>query len=194
VAWNHNIHYHDVLLAAVPVRCERALDIGCGQGEFARLLTERAARVVGIDRSAEMVARAKELNADIPNADFREADFMEYPLEERSFDFVSALAVIHHVPLEPALEQLRSALRPGGVLAILGLYRVRTPVDLAITAVAVPVNRMYLLAHGRAEYPPPIVPASMSLTEIRRSVRRVLPGARIRRHLLWRYSLIWQRP
>jgi hypothetical protein len=26
--WNHNIHYHDVLLAAVPAACDRALDIG----------------------------------------------------------------------------------------------------------------------------------------------------------------------
>ncbi len=141
-----------------------------------------------------MVARAKELNADLPNAEFREADFMEYPLEERSLDFISALAVLHHVPLEPALERLRTALRLGGVLAILGLYRVRTPIDLVVTAMAVPVNRMYLLAHGHHEYPPPVAPASMSLADIRRSIRRVLPDAKVRRHLLWRYSLIWRLP
>ncbi|MGH2556683.1 MAG: class I SAM-dependent methyltransferase [Actinomycetota bacterium] len=45
-----------MLLGAVPNPCDRALDIGCGQGEFARLLAQRAARVEGIDLSAAMVA------------------------------------------------------------------------------------------------------------------------------------------
>ena len=192
--WNHNIHYHDVLLASVPGACDRALDIGCGQGEFVRRLAERVTKVEGMDRSAVMVARAKELNADLPNAEFYQADFMDSPLDDRAFDFVSALAVLHHMPFAPALEKAKAALRPGGVLAILGLYRVRTPVDLAVTAAAAPVNRCYLLAHGRCEYAPPIAAATMSLRQIRRWARDVLPGARVRRHLLWRYSLIWQRP
>src|ERR1035438_1423379 len=34
--WNHNIHYHDVVLRSVPPRCRRALDVGCGQGLLAR--------------------------------------------------------------------------------------------------------------------------------------------------------------
>jgi SAM-dependent methyltransferase len=108
--------------------------------------------------------------------------------------FISALAVLHHMPFAPALEKAKAALRPGGVLAILGLYRVRTPVDLAVTAAAAPVNRGYLLAHGCGEYAPPIAEATMTLRQIRRSARDVLPGASVRRHLLWRYSLIWQRP
>jgi hypothetical protein len=37
--WNHNSHYHDLLLAAVPPGCRRALDVGCGLGTFARKLT-----------------------------------------------------------------------------------------------------------------------------------------------------------
>jgi hypothetical protein len=30
--WNHNNHYHDLLLKAVPYGCQRALDVGCGLG------------------------------------------------------------------------------------------------------------------------------------------------------------------
>jgi hypothetical protein len=63
-----------------------------------------------------------------------------------------------------------------------------------VTVVAAPINRIHLVAHGRSEYSAPVAPAQMSLRQIRASVRRTLPGARLRRHLLWRYSVIWQRP
>src|SRR5688500_4071077 len=36
--WDHNRHYHPFLLRSLPARRERALEIGCGTGEFARLL------------------------------------------------------------------------------------------------------------------------------------------------------------
>jgi SAM-dependent methyltransferase len=192
--WNHNTHYHRILLAAVPPGCRRALDIGCGQGEFVRLLAQRVESVEGIDRSGDMIQRAKGLNRGLPNVEFHEGDFMEYPTEAGSFDFVSAIAVLHHMPFVPALEKARSAIRPGGVLAVLGLYRIRTPLDFLVTAVAAPINRIHLIAHGRSEYTAPVVPARMSLRQIRASVRGALPGARLRRHLLWRYSVVWQRP
>ena len=41
--------------------------------------------------------------------------------------------------------------------------------------------------HGRDEIYP-TVPA------VRRVCERVLPGARVRRHLLWRYSIVWRKP
>jgi hypothetical protein len=33
----------------------------------------------------------------------------------------------------------------------------------------------------------------LTLSQVRASGANVLPGARVRRHLLWRYSLIWQK-
>ena len=30
--WNHNIHYHRLILQAVPPGCQRVLDVGCGEG------------------------------------------------------------------------------------------------------------------------------------------------------------------
>jgi hypothetical protein len=34
----------------------------------------------------------------------------------------------------------------------------------------------------------------MKLEEIRRVADEVLPGAIVRRHLFWRYSLVWRKP
>jgi 2-polyprenyl-3-methyl-5-hydroxy-6-metoxy-1,4-benzoquinol methylase len=47
--WNHNSHYHDYLLRRIPTKIDRALDIGCGLGLFARKLAQRAEVVDAID-------------------------------------------------------------------------------------------------------------------------------------------------
>lgn len=39
--WNHNLHYHSVILNAVPDGTTRALDVGCGEGTLARQLETR---------------------------------------------------------------------------------------------------------------------------------------------------------
>lgn len=51
--WNHNNRYHNFLLARLPLHCESILDIGCGSGEFSRLLAKRCDRVVAIDLSPQ---------------------------------------------------------------------------------------------------------------------------------------------
>jgi ubiquinone/menaquinone biosynthesis C-methylase UbiE len=58
--WNHNQHYHSVLLRQVPVPCHQALEVGCGTGAFARLLAERAERVLAVGGSALAQARPVE--------------------------------------------------------------------------------------------------------------------------------------
>lgn len=49
--WDHNSHYHRYLLNQLPSTIARALDIGCGYGEFAAHLAQRAAQVDVIDVS-----------------------------------------------------------------------------------------------------------------------------------------------
>jgi hypothetical protein len=44
-------------------------------------------------------------------------------------------------------------------------------------------------------YQPPIVwPPPLTHAAMHRLAARVLPGARLRRHLYWRYSLVWAKP
>jgi SAM-dependent methyltransferase len=202
--WSHNTHYHAYLLRQFPNRCGAALDVGCGAGEFTRLLAERADHVVGVDLSPAMVAVARERAAGRANVELRVADVMEWDVPPASFDCIASIATLHHLALRPALRKLAMALRPGGTLAVLDLYRSETLGDVLASAAALPASAALRLihhglarptraareawsAHGRTDAYP-------TLAEVRRACEGVLPGARIRRHLLWRYSLVWTKP
>ncbi len=60
----------DQVLACLPdLRGRTVLDLGCGNGDQALLLAARGARVIGLDRSDELLAAARARG--IPNAEFR---------------------------------------------------------------------------------------------------------------------------
>jgi trans-aconitate methyltransferase len=191
--YNHNVHYADLLLRQVPAACRSALDVGCGDGGFARQLADRfSAAVTGIDQDRAMVERARRLAGDRVIR-FIAADFLHYTFDE-PFDCIAASTSLHHMPCEQALEKMAALLRPGGRLAVLGLFREASLTDRAVALVATPVNICYALRRGQVSSGAPIKPPDMSLSEIRETVAAVLPGARLRRLLLWRYLLTWQKP
>lgn len=200
--WNHNRQYHRWLLRHVPAACEAALDAGCGTGEFARELALRCNRVLGIDLSPGMIDEARRRTARRPAVEFRVADLMDEASAAR-FDCVATIATLHHLPLEPALARLGGALRPGGVLLVLDVVGNRNAVGRLWAARARPVaialrlwhrgrlrptraERQAWDAHGRTD-------RYSTLTEVRAACARVLPGAKVRRHLLWRYSIVWNK-
>lgn len=191
--WNRNIHYHDLVLSAVPAGCRRALDVGCGQGRLASELARRCGAVTAIDVDAPTLARAKGAHAR-QHLSFVEGDVMTHPFEAGSFDFIASIASLHHVPLEPALARFAQLLGPGGVLAIVGLYRLRTPTDFAYAPVAMSVSWWQRLTNRYERVAAPIRDPAETLAEIQRCAARVLPGSRCERQLLFRYSLVWRKP
>lgn len=58
--WNHNIHYHHLVLDAVSSRAGSALDVGCGDGLLTLDLSERVPEVVGIDLDATVLETARQ--------------------------------------------------------------------------------------------------------------------------------------
>lgn len=189
--WNHNSHYHERLLHAVPHPCRRALDVGCGLGGFARRLASVAEQVDAIDREPNVVSRARALSSGIRNLRFVEADFLTWQVGS-SYDFVSMIATLHHLPFAEALARAASVLQPGGVLAVLGLDRASSLLEAgARSAIAYPVSGYYRLTRQPSPVGAPTLDPSMTLDEIGRQAIEVLPGATVRRHLLWRYSLSW---
>jgi 2-polyprenyl-3-methyl-5-hydroxy-6-metoxy-1,4-benzoquinol methylase len=57
--WNHNTRYHRTVLQLVPARCDRALDIGCGDGAFARSLASKSHAVIALDADLAQVELAR---------------------------------------------------------------------------------------------------------------------------------------
>jgi 2-polyprenyl-3-methyl-5-hydroxy-6-metoxy-1,4-benzoquinol methylase len=195
--WNHNNHYHDRLLSELPPALDRALDVGCGHGFFAARLAERAVQVDAVDVDAGVVAEAERLHGSA-RVTFRAGDFLALRPPAESYDAVTSIAALHHMELSAALHEMRRVLRPGGHLALVGLYRARTPADFAVAGLAVVPNwiRTRLLDPadpGSLEMTAPIRPPAASLREIRAAAGAELPGARVHRHLYWRYSLCWRK-
>lgn len=203
--WDHNNHYHDYLLKQLPSQIERALDIGCGTGAFSRRLAERSDEVLGLDLSPEMIRVAQERSKGCGNIHYQAADVMAYDLPENHFDGIASIATMHHLPFEVILLKLRDALKSGGVLLILDLFEEEfTPSSLVYNALAFPVSHgLKLLKNGRTQDSPQVRAAweahsqhdtFMTLSQIRKTSSHLLPGSQVRRHLLWRYSLMWRKP
>ncbi|MBX3092258.1 MAG: class I SAM-dependent methyltransferase [Cryobacterium sp.] len=97
------------------------LDVGCGPGtitiDMAAMVSP--ARVVGIDASAEIIARATELAAerDIDNVEFVVGNAYELDYEDQSFDVVHAHQVLQHLS-DPVrlLRELRRVRAADGVV------------------------------------------------------------------------------
>ncbi|MFD7657517.1 class I SAM-dependent methyltransferase [Actinosynnema sp. NPDC059797] len=182
--FDHNAHHHPSLLAAVPAGARTAVDVGCGDGAFARLLAARGLAVTAVDRAVEVSA---------PGVDFRRADALTDDLGG-PYDFVSCIAALHHMPLEAGLARLRSLVAPGGVVAVLGLAREEDAWDRALSLASVPLNLARRLFRDDPRGTAPVSAPTSSLREIRAAADEVLPGARFRRHLYWRYSMSWTAP
>ncbi|NUT90922.1 MAG: class I SAM-dependent methyltransferase [Saccharothrix sp.] len=182
--FDHNAHYHPFLLAQIPSTAETALDVGCGNGGFARKLAARGLRVTGVDRAVEAVA---------PGIDFRKADAAVDDLGG-PYDFVSCIAALHHMPFTTALTRMSDAVAPGGVLAILGLAKEKTAWDWVVSLSSVPANLVHRLVDDDPVDSAPVKDWHMSVGEIKAGAADIVPGARVRRHLYWRYSLVWRKP
>jgi ubiquinone/menaquinone biosynthesis C-methylase UbiE len=94
---------------------DRILDLGCGTGVVARLLRDRlgaAARITGVDVSAPMIAKAREL---APEIDWREGNAMQLPFADASFDLVLCQQMLQFVP-DPAVavREIHRVLAPNG--------------------------------------------------------------------------------
>ena len=173
--------------------CRRALDVGCGYGLLARKLARRCDEVVAIDLDAAVLARTKAAGGSDGIA-FVEGDVMTYPFADGSFDLITAVASLHHLPLSVALGRFRALLKPGGVLAVIGLYHMETFQDYAYAAVALPMIWTLRFAHAISREELAIQDPKETLKQIRAVSRALLPGSILRQHLLSRYSLVWQKP
>lgn len=199
--WSHNDHYGRwAVRRVVASGAQEVLDIGCGTGNLIALLRGRIAEVTGLEPDPATARTAAERFAGDPAVRIVHTDFAGRD-PQRRWDAVTLVAVLHHLPLVPALRELRGCLVPGGRLVIVGCYREAGPADLLAAVPAVVANPiMGMIKHpARAAEPPahmraPTADPQETLADIRAAARKELPGARIRRRLFWRYTLVYDAP
>lgn len=201
--WNHNDHYHSFLLRQLPLRFNSALDVGCGTGAFSRLLAARSDQVLAIDLSPEMIRVARERLANYANIDFRVDDAVTCEFPAGQFDCVASIATMHHLPMESMLLKMKNALRANGTLIVLDLRRAEGLADLLTSVLAIPVSVLLRLARtGRLRQPREVKAAwdqhgkndvYLTLSQARQACAAALPEAKVRQHLIWRYSIVWKK-
>jgi SAM-dependent methyltransferase len=114
-AWNL-----ERLRRAIPLGpSSRVLSLGCGSGEYERLLAPCVRRLTAVDLSPVAIAEAGRRAAagDLRNLEFVEASLLEVSLPEAAFDVVYALGVLHHLApgdRQALLARVRRWLVPGG--------------------------------------------------------------------------------
>jgi SAM-dependent methyltransferase len=175
------------------------LDIGCGTGGFSRLLAQRSQHVLALDLSPQMIRIAQERSTRFSNIEYQTADVLKYELPTAHFDCIVSIATLHHLPLEEMLSRMKDALKVGGTLLFLDLFRAEGLSDFLSSIPAIPWNLALRLWKQHRLRPPREVRAAWAsmVTDVYpallqvRNARRYCPRPRPR-HLLWRYSIIGQ--
>ena len=92
----------------------RALEPGCGTGIFLERVAPTGAHVVGLDLSADLLAKARGRLAGTANVVLHRGNAEHMPYAASSFDTVYGSSVLHHLDLDRALGEVFRVLRPGG--------------------------------------------------------------------------------
>ncbi|WP_314742649.1 class I SAM-dependent methyltransferase [uncultured Actinomyces sp.] len=195
--WNHNVAFHRRIVRDAALRGGNALDVGCGDGLLLAHLATVCRCVVGLDPDVQVVARARRRLEQNPQAEVLLDDVMDPDLPQRigTFETVSCVATLHHLPLEPAMARLSELVAPGGRLIVVGLAANGSLWDWVLSALAVlPLRVVGTLRRETPDIGVVTRPPRQTLAEIRAAASRMLPGATIRRRFYYRYTLIWDRP
>ena len=193
--------YDSFLLSLVPAQAREVLDIGCGLGRLTGQLLDGDRQITALDLSPEMIRRARENLHSPLNLSFVCADFLQHDFGGQTFDCIISVATLHHLPEDDALNRMKLLLRPGGRLIIHDLRRAASILDWTASSFAFAhdvVQRLWRTGrarpthalrsawteHGRTE-------TYLTLAEAREIANRVLPGAHVYRHWLWRYTIVW---
>lgn len=193
--WNLNIHYHRIVLDAIPDGATTALDVGSGDGLLTFDLAARGLEVVGIDPDLASVERARADPACSTRTTFLHGDVFTHPFRRGSFDLVAASAMLHHVDARAGLRRMAELVRPGGTVAIVGFANPSGPIDWAYIVAGFLLTRVrgalgyYWEHHAPIQWPPPL-----TMHDMRQLADSEMPGATFGRAMAHRYTIVWTRP
>lgn len=124
------------ILGALPIGTVigTVIDAACGTGRYAAHLAAQGHRVIGVDRSLDMLKRAR---ASVPEGQFVLGDLRELPLPDNAADIVVCALALSHVPaLEPVMAEFARVLRVGGHLVVSDIHHERVLLGSLVKALA----------------------------------------------------------
>lgn len=114
------------VIEAAPTPIRSVVELGCAEGFNTAVLAKRfpEVRFTGYDLMPAHIEAATSRLADVPNARFEVADFHRLPAAAGETDLVfSVESIIHSPDMAQVLRQVVAALRPGGRMFVIELFR-----------------------------------------------------------------------
>jgi len=97
---------------------KRVLDVGCGMGRFADVVSRMGAEVVGVDLSYAIESAHANIGSR-SNVHFAQANLFQLPFPKKTFDYIFSIGVLHHTSdCQGAVLGLIPFLKEGGNLAV----------------------------------------------------------------------------
>jgi len=199
--WDHNQQYQKFMLKQIKSQYKLGLDIGCGTGEMSSKLSEKCDKVIGIDVAPVMIYEATQRNLK-ENIKYIKADVDKYLNNKENYlDVIVSIAAFHHLDYEVILRKCEAALRKNGVLVIQDLYHENTLTFKFLSLIGAVIHPVLMLTktgnlkvtkeqaaiwknHGQDDH-------YNSIKEIKEMADKCLGIYKIRRHLFWRYTLVY---
>jgi SAM-dependent methyltransferase len=118
--WSREHVLDAAMLARIEGRAHRgALDVGCGEGRFCRLLRQRGIEAIGIDPTAALIEEARRRD---PGGKYLLGRAEQLDFVDNRFDLVvSYLSLIDIPDFRGAINEMTRVLKPGGRLLIANL-------------------------------------------------------------------------
>ncbi len=199
--WSNNTHYTPSALKEVNTLIGgTAIDVGCGTGDGARRLSKLYKHVTAYDISPKMIEKAQELSEEYDNIEYKNESFLDADIEEGTCGCILCVSMLHHMPMEEFFKKAKKALKKGGRLIVIDLYKMETVGDALTTIFASLLRKPFLFLKGSLK----VTPAETALwnkhgaleeyhtiSEVKRTAEGILGDVKVKRKLFFRYSLIW---
>jgi len=112
---DHETWIRPAIVQLGDLREMRVLDFGCGHGMAANIFARRGARVTGLDLSWGYLSEARQrAKANAVEIHLVQANGERLPFADGSFDRIWGNAILHHLDLRAAGDELFRVLAPGG--------------------------------------------------------------------------------
>ena len=123
--WSREHILDPAMLARVDLQqFDRALDVGCGEGRFCRILKARGISVTGIDSSPPLLDAATRRD---PSGEYHLASAEQLPFDDGCFDLVVSYMSLCDIPeFRAAISEMARVLAPTGTLLLANLSSMST--------------------------------------------------------------------